>query len=394
MTRIGKRRGGLAGLLLRSDGAVSVLVVVLGFLCGTILVALVGRNPLNMYKAILQSLTGYNIDRGIWNIRYVGEWLNLSVPYIFCGLAMAFAARTGLFNIGGEGQYIMGLTMAQVVALLGPQAPVLHWVLAMAAALLMGAIWGGIVGFLKARYEVSEVVATIMLNYVALYLSRIITMAIPGTNTYKTVNFPQTASLRTEFLSTLTNGSTLNLGIFLVIASVVLYWFLMERTNLGFGLRATGFNKEAARYGGIPVVASVVISMAVAGTFAGMGGGVVALGSFRHGRVLSGMDGYGFTGIAVALVGNNTAVGTLLAGLLFGLLAAAQPLMQSRQIPKEIALIIQGLIVVFIAVRSGIRLFLRWRLKGATGRARLSQGQVEEKAAAGQQLEEKEEGHE
>lgn len=394
MTRIGKRRGGLAGLLLRSDGAVSVLVVVLGFLCGTILVALVGRNPLNMYKAILQSLTGYNIDRGIWNIRYVGEWLNLSVPYIFCGLAMAFAARTGLFNIGGEGQYIMGLTMAQVVALLGPQAPVLHWVLAMAAALLMGAIWGGIVGFLKARYEVSEVVATIMLNYVALYLSRIITMAIPGTNTYKTVNFPQTASLRTEFLSTLTNGSTLNLGIFLVIASVVLYWFLMERTNLGFGLRATGFNKEAARYGGIPVVASVVISMAVAGAFAGMGGGVVALGSFRHGRVLSGMDGYGFTGIAVALVGNNTAVGTLLAGLLFGLLAAAQPLMQSRQIPKEIALIIQGLIVVFIAVRSGIRLFLRWRLKGATGKARLSQGQGEEKVAAGQQLEEKEEGHE
>lgn len=382
MTRIGKRRGGLAGLLLRSDGAVSVLVVVLGFLCGTILVALVGRNPLNMYKAILQSLTGYNIDRGIWNIRYVGEWLNLSVPYIFCGLAMAFAARTGLFNIGGEGQYIMGLTMAQVVALLGPQAPVLHWVLAMAAALLMGAIWGGIVGFLKARYEVSEVVATIMLNYVALYLSRIITMAIPGTNTYKTVNFPQTASLRTEFLSTLTNGSTLNLGIFLVIASVVLYWFLMERTNLGFGLRATGFNKEAARYGGIPVVASVVISMAVAGAFAGMGGGVVALGSFRHGRVLSGMDGYGFTGIAVALVGNNTAVGTLLAGLLFGLLAAAQPLMQSRQIPKEIALIIQGLIVVFIAVRSGIRLFLRWRLKGATGKARLSQGQVEEKEEA------------
>lgn len=376
-----KRQGRLTELLLRSDGAISVLVVLLGFLCGTILVAVVGRNPLNMYKAILQSLTGYNIDRGIWNIRYVGEWLNLSVPYIFCGLAMAFAARTGLFNIGGEGQYIMGLSMAQVIALLGPQVPVVHWILAMAGALLMGAIWGGIVGFLKARYEVSEVVATIMLNYVALYLSRIITMAIPGTNTYKTVNFPETASLRADFLSTLTNGSTLNLGIFLVIASVVLYWFLMERTNLGFGLRATGFNKDAARYGGIPVVTSVVISMAVAGAFAGMGGGVVALGSFRHGRVISGMDNYGFTGIAVALVGNNTAVGTLLAGLLFGLLAAAQPLMQSKQIPKEITFIIQGLIVVFIAIRTGIRLFLQWRVKRAA-----------EKAAVSEQREEKKEG--
>lgn len=371
------KQGKLTNLLLRSDGAVSVLVVLLGFLCGTILVALVGRNPLNMYKAILQSLTGYNIDRGVWNIRYVGEWLNLSVPYIFCGLAMAFAARTGLFNIGGEGQYIMGLTMAQVIALLGPQIPVLHWVLAMLGAMLLGAIWGGIVGFLKARYEVSEVVATIMLNYVALYLSRIIIMAIPGTNTYKTVNFPETASLRADFLSRLTNGSTLNLGLFLAIASVILYWFLMEKTNLGFGLRATGFNKDAARYGGIPVVTSVVISMAVAGAFAGLGGGVVALGSFRYGRVLSGMDNYGFTGIAVALVGNNTAVGTMLAGLLFGLLAAAQPLMQSKQIPKEITFIIQGLIVVFIAIRTGIRLFLLWRQKKLQEKARLSNQMTE-----------------
>lgn len=374
-----EKQGKLTNLLLRSDGAISVLVVLLGFLCGTILVALVGRNPLNMYKAILQSLSGYNIDRGIWNIRYVGEWLNLSVPYIFCGLAMAFAARTGLFNIGGEGQYIMGLTMAQVIALLGPQVPVLHWVLAMLGAMLLGAIWGGIVGFLKARYEVSEVVATIMLNYVALYLSRIIIMAIPGTNTYKTVNFPETASLRAGFLSSLTNGSTLNLGLFLAMASVILYWFLMEKTNLGFGLRATGFNKDAARYGGIPVITSVVISMAVAGAFAGLGGGVVALGSFRYGRVLSGMDNYGFTGIAVALVGNNTAVGTMLAGLLFGLLAAAQPLMQSKQIPKEITFIIQGLIVVFIAIRTGIRLFLLWRQK-----------KLQEKALVSNQMTEKE----
>ena len=375
-----KKQGKLTNLLLRSDGAVSVLVVLLGFLCGTILVALVGRNPLNMYKAILQSLTGYNIDRGVWNIRYVGEWLNLSVPYIFCGLAMAFAARTGLFNIGGEGQYIMGLTMAQVIALLGPQVPVVHWILAMVGAMLLGAIWGGIVGFLKARYEVSEVVATIMLNYVALYLSRIIIMAIPGTNTYKTVNFPETASLRAGFLTNLTNGSTLNLGLFLAIASVILYWFLMEKTNLGFGLRATGFNKDAARYGGIPVVTSVVISMAVAGAFAGLGGGVVALGSFRYGRVLSGMDNYGFTGIAVALVGNNTAVGTMLAGLLFGLLAAAQPLMQSKQIPKEITFIIQGLIVVFIAIRTGIRLFLLWRQKKLQEKALLANQMTEKEA--------------
>lgn len=360
-----KSKKSFSRLLLQSDGLMSVLVVVLGFLCGTILVAVVGRNPLNMYKAILQSMTGYNIDRGVWNIRYVGEWLNLSVPYILCGLAMAFAARAGLFNIGGEGQYIMGLTVAQVVALLGPQVPVLHWLVAIFGAILVGAIWGGIVGFLKAKFEVSEVVATIMLNYIALYLSRIIIMAIPGTNTYKTVNYPETASIKVDFLTSLTNGSQLNLGIFMAIFSVVFYWFLMEKTNLGFGLRATGFNKDSARYAGIPVVASVVVSMAVAGAFAGLGGGIVALGSFRYGRVISGMDNYGFTGIAVALVGNNTATGTLLAGLLFGLLSAAQPLMQSRQIPKEITFIIQGLIVIFIALRSALKLYLQWQQKKA-----------------------------
>ncbi|MDY0244212.1 MAG: ABC transporter permease, partial [Sphaerochaeta sp.] len=166
--------------LIQSDGAVSVLVVVLGFLVGTILVALVGKNPLNMYKAILQALSGYNIDNGKMNIRYIGETLNYSVPFILCGLSMGFANRVGLFNIGGEGQYIMGMTIAQMVALLGPQIQGLHWVLAIVCAIIIGSLWGGLVGVLKAKYEVSEVVSTIMLNYIALYLSRIISLQMPG----------------------------------------------------------------------------------------------------------------------------------------------------------------------------------------------------------------------
>lgn len=361
-----KERRSLVRLLIESDGAISVLVVLLGFLCGTILVLCVGRNPGNMYKAILQGCTGWNIDRGTWNVRYVGEWLNYSVPFILCGLAMAFAARAGLFNIGGEGQYIAGVTVAQLIALLGPQVPVLHWLLAVCGAIVIGALWGGVVGYLKARFEVSEVVATIMLNYIALYLSRIVIFAVPGTNTYRTVDFPETALLSAGFLQSLTNGSNLNLGFFMALLAVLFYWFFMEKTKYGFALRATGFNKDAARCSGIPVVASIVASMAIAGAFAGLGGGIVALGSFKYGRVLSGMDNYGFTGIAVALVGNNTAGGTLLAGLLFGLLAAAQPIMQLRQIPKEITFIIQGLIVVFIALRSGIRMFLVWQQKRAS----------------------------
>lgn len=349
-----------------SGGAASVFVVALGFLCGALLVRVVGRNPVGMYKSFFQVLTGIfwnNRGQMRWEARYIGEWLNLSVPYILCGLTMAFAARTGLFNIGGEGQYLAGITTATLLALYAPPIAGLHWMVALAGAALMGMVWGGIVGFLKAQFEVSEVVATIMLNYVALYLARIILLALPGSNTYQTVNFPATATLRVRFLDALTNSSKLNLGFFLAIAAVILFWFLMEKTNLGFALRSTGFNKDAARCSGIPVVKSIVLSMAISGAFAGSAGGIVALGSFDYGRVPVALEGYGFTGIAVALVGNCTAAGTLLAGLLFGMLARAQGIMQDNGIPKEITFIIQGLIVVFIALRAGLTRYLQRQLK-------------------------------
>jgi simple sugar transport system permease protein len=352
--------------MLASDKAVSISVVLLGFLCGTLLVIVVGRDPGGMYSAMLQTLTGLDVTRGTWNIRYVGEWLTASLPLILCGLSMAFAARTGLFNIGAEGQYIVGLTAAQFVAIYGPQIPVLHWVLALVAAGIAGGLWGGIVGWLKAKFSVSEVVATIMLNYIAFFFSRWLTMLIPGSNTYRTPNLPATARLTSSFLDHLTNGSRLNLGLFIALASCLIFWFVIEKTRLGFELRATGLNRDAARYAGIGVTKSITTSMLFAGAFAGLAGAVVALGSFSYGRVLGGYDNYGFNGIAVALVGNNTAGGTLISGLLFGMLASAQPLMQSRQIPKEVTWIISGLVVIFISLRAGFRILLDWRAKRRT----------------------------
>jgi len=350
-----------------------VVVVILGFLVGTILVAVVGRDPGGMYSAITQVLTGWDLRRGVWNARYIGEWLVVSMPLILCGLSMAFAARTGLFNIGAEGQYIVGLTAAQFVALYGPPIPVLHWVLAVLAALLAGAVWGGIVGILKAKYSVSEVVATIMLNYVAFFSSRFLTMLIPGANTYRTPNFPTTALLDSPFLQGLTNGSRLNDGLWLTLLSVLFFWVVIGRTRLGFSLRATGLNKEAARYAGINVNSGITTAMAISGAFAALAGAIVALGAFTYGRVLGGQDGYGFNGIAVALVGNSTAWGTALSGLLFGMLTSAQPLMQSRQIPKEITSIIMGLVVVFISLRGGVRMLLEWRMKELARKGRVSE---------------------
>ena len=347
--------------LLDNKAAVSIFVVLLGFLFGTILVLLVGKDPMNMYKAIWYSMVGKINSRGVWNNRYIGETLAFAMPFILCGLSMAFAARVGLFNIGGEGQYIMGMTAAQTVALLFPQFPG-QWVLCLGAAIIVGAIWGGIVGILKAKYSVSEVVATIMMNYIALYVSRLICFTHPGATTFKTEALGE-YSIIPKFLIP---SSSLNYGIFFTILAVIIFYIIMEKTKLGFSLRATGFNKEAARCSGISVVKSIFISMAVAGAFAGLAGGIVLLGgAFQSGRIIAGMDNYGFNGIAVALVGNNTAVGTLLAGLLFGILKQAQSLMQGMNIPKEITFIIQGLIVVFIALRSGIEIYKQYRNKKA-----------------------------
>jgi len=350
-----------------SSGLVSVAVVLLGFLIGTLLIVLVGRNPAGMYSAIFQNISGFSVNQRtgawVWNPRYIGEWFVISMPLVLCGLSMGFAARTGLFNIGAEGQYVAGLTAAQFAAFYIPAVPGLHWILAISAAIIAGAVWGGVVGYFKARFKVSEVVATIMMNYIALYLSRYLIMRIPGTNTFRTPNFPETVLLANRFMETITNQSRLNNGLFLTIAAVFFYWIVMGKTRLGYSLRATGFNKEAARYGGISVNASMTTAMAISGAFAGLAGAIVCLGSFTYGRVLAVQDGYGFDGIAVALVGNSNAWGIALAGLLFGMLKAAQPLMQSRQIPKEITTIIMGLIVVFISLRAGVKLIIEWQMK-------------------------------
>ncbi|MDR1324725.1 MAG: ABC transporter permease [Treponema sp.] len=346
-----------------SNALLSVAVVLLGFFVGTILILLVGRNPGGMYSAIVQVTTGLDLRSGRWNARYIGEWLVMSLPLILCGFSMAFAAQTGLFNIGAEGQYIVGLTAAQFVAIYGPQVPGLHWALALVAALAAGAVWGGVVGFLKAKFSVSEVVATIMMNYIAYYASRYFTLLIPGSNTFQTPPFPATARLSSPFLEAITNQSRLNYGLYITIVAILFYWIVMGKTRLGYALRATGFNKDAARYSGISVNSNITAAMAISGAFAGLAGAVVALGLFSSGRVLSTQDGYGFDGIAVALVGNSTAWGTALSGLLFGMLKSAQPLMQSRQIPKEITSIIMGLVVVFISLRAGVRIFIDWRMK-------------------------------
>ncbi|WP_461256315.1 ABC transporter permease [Treponema sp. R80B11-R83G3] len=350
-----------------SNAVISALVVLLGFLVATLLVILIGKNPLVMYQAMLQVVSGFDLTRGAWNVRYIGEWIVISMPLILCGLSMGFSVRAGLFNIGAEGQYIAGLTAAQLIAVgfvraTGERVPI-HFSIAVLGAIIFGALWGGIAGLLKARYKVSEVVATIMMNYIAFFIHRLVTLNIPGSNTFKTVNFPVTAALSSPVLSAITNRSSLNNGLWFTITAVVIYWLIMEKSAFGFSLKAAGFNRDAALYAGMRVKTNITVAMAISGAFAGLAGAVVSLGLFNYGRVLTAFDNYGFDGIAVALAGNCSALGIAIMGLLFGMLKSAQPLMQLRQIPREIASIIMGLVVVFIALRPGVQMFAQWRKK-------------------------------
>lgn len=339
---------------------IPLVSILLGFSLGAIVLLATGRNPAAMFVSLFQGMSGFDADAGTFNPRYIGEFIIQSMPIILTGLSVGFAFRVGLFNIGAEGQFLAGSIGAIAVALWVNAPPGIHVVLVLLAAMAAGGLWGAIPGWLKARYNVHEVVMTIMMNYVALNLNNLMIVNVFGSaDRIKTALFPPSALLRDPALIALTNGSRLNWGFVPVILAVIAFWFIIERTTFGYSLRAVGFNKDAAKYAGMKVNRNIVMSMIIAGAFAGLAGAVLTVGTFNYGRALPAMEGYGMDGIAVALVGGNVAIGILLSGLLFGMLKAAQPLMQSEGIPKDIASIIQASIVLFVAMKYGIDFLVR-----------------------------------
>lgn len=332
-----------------------LLAILFGFALGAAVLVATGKSPVAMLEAMAKGVTGLDLRDGGFNSRHIGEFVAQTLPIILTGLSVGFAFRTGLFNIGAEGQLMAGSVAATAVALWVPAPPGLHVLLVVLAAMAAGGAWGAVPGYLKARFNVHEVVVAIMMNYVALYLNNWAVVDLFGSADHvRTATFPAAATLKSAGLSALTHGSRLNWGFVPVLLSLVAYWFLIERTTFGFSLRAVGFNKDGARFAGMKVNRNIVTSMVISGAFAGLAGAVITAGIFNFGRALPAAEGYGFDGIAVALVGANCAVGILLSGLLFGMLKAGQLLMQVQGIPKEIASIIQASILLFVAVKYGI----------------------------------------
>ncbi|WP_406283223.1 ABC transporter permease [Embleya sp. NBC_00896] len=327
-----------------------------------------------MFKgAIVNPDTFSDPDSTVQDIfRPLSETITQATPLIFGGLAVSIAFRTGLFNIGAQGQIIVGAVFASWVGFVMDLPPVIHLVLVILAGIVGGALYAGLAGVLKARYGAHEVIVTIMLNHIAvLMLGWLLT-----TDVFRRGGQSQPIGKDANENAVLPNlfGDDLRIhfGIILALIAAGIYWWLLNRSTLGFELRAVGSNPEAARTAGMSVARAQILAMVIAGAMAGLAGVSQVMSSTNPAHTLTpSIDaGIGFDAITVALLGRTKPLGTVLAALLFGALRAGGSVMQaSANVSVDIVIVIQAVIVLLVAAPPLVRSIFRLRgaRKGAEG---------------------------
>jgi general nucleoside transport system permease protein len=368
----------------------TLLAIVVGFAVGAVLIIATNEaviaasgyffsRPLDTIQAAWNAVaTGYGalFTGSIYNpnaadfagaIRPLTETLRFSAPLIAAGLGIALSFRVGLFNIGGGGQLLMGAAFAGYASFQWHLPPVIHLIVAIVFGLLGAAFWGAIVGFLKAQTGANEVIVTIMLNYIAVSLVTFF-MRTPVLQDPNAGGNPKTPppDVNAQLPLILGDQFALHLGFPLVVGATFLYWWLMERSTIGYRFRAVGLNANAAKTAGINVGRIYVLAMAVSAAFVGLAGVNQALG--RSAGFTPSIDaGIGFDAITVALLGGSTAGGVFLAGLLFGAMQAGAPAMQFQDISPEVLGVVQGVIVLFIAAPPLVKAIFRLPSPGGGG---------------------------
>jgi general nucleoside transport system permease protein len=357
----------------RAGGIATPLITALfAFVVGGLVVLGTGKNPFRVYKAIydgtglkwlyLRPLHGPHdlaVTTAASNLQLM---LLYMTTLILTGLAVAFAFRCGLFNIGGQGQYIVGsLVAVQTGIWFGSVSKPLHIVIAVGLATLAGALWGGIAGLLRATVGAHEVITTIMLNWIALWVGSYLVgfggpmqdKSFGGVNP-NTPNIKDSAHLPVIWGDPQLQGTTI--GVFIALAALVVFWIMLNRTTLGFEVRAVGYNAEAARYSGISVARNYFLALAISGAFAGLAGAIDLLGwQFRIDLTdVQSPFSIAFIGIAVALLGRNSAVGIFFAAALFAALFTGtttrtiDPSVFPPELASNLSRIIQGLVVLLV----------------------------------------------
>lgn len=340
---------------------VPILAIVTAVIVGGIVIAVVGGNPFSAYIGLIQGAYG---SASAWSETFV--W---ATPYIFAGLAVSLAFKGGLFNIGAEGQLAFGAVATAWVGyalpgLLGVDIPfIVHLPLAIGAGLVVGALWGAVPGALRAYAGGSEVINTIMMNYIALNItSFLMNGPMKDKNPLNVIARTPEIALSAR-IPVLIEGFRVHWGFPLALLVAFLVWYLLWKTTLGFEIRTVGINPDAAKYAGINYKRIIVLTMALSGLLAGMAGAVEVTGlNYRHELGFS--MGYGFDAIAIALLGKTHPVGVVLASLLFaGMRNGATRMQFLTQIPVDIISVIQALILLFVAADAIVRYIYRIKAK-------------------------------
>ena len=312
-------------------------------------IVLLVSNPSQAVDGFITILTG-PLTRGM---RGIGQVLYFATPIILTGLSVGFAFKTGLFNIGSSGQFILGAYASIYVGLVFRSLGAFHWSVALLASILAGALWALIPGLLKAFANVHEVISSIMMNYIGMYLVNYLVARnslIFDQKKNQTFTVPESAQIPRLGLDKIFPRSNVNAGILIAIIVVIIIYIILNKTTFGFELKAVGYNRDASRYAGINEKRSIVLSMVIAGALSGLGGGLLFLaGSGKHIEVVDVLATEGFTGISVALLGLSNPFGILLAALFISHITLSGNILQLYDFVPEVINIIISVIIYFSA---------------------------------------------
>lgn len=345
--------------ILNENAIYTFIAIVIGFLVGAVLLAVAGINPASAYGKLADGVFGQT--------KYITWSIVYAAPLIFTGLSVAFSFRTGVFNIGAEGQFVVGSLAACVVGITVKAPAPIHAVLCIVAAAAAGGLWGAIVGVLKVKRGVNEVLSYIMFNWIAFYLSNYVVNLKSihrdgGGEASKDV--ADTARLAApDFIVKITKCSAANWGIILAIVAAVVIWYIITKTTLGYQLRAVGYSKTSAQYAGINTNKMFLTAMAISGALSGIGGAVQILGMSGRLSQFASQEQFGFQGITVALIGGSHPVGCIFAGLFYGAMKYGGGKLSLVNAPAEVVDIIMGTIIFFIAIPYVIKMLFN-RKKG------------------------------
>lgn len=329
----------------------TIISILLGLLVGALVLLIAGFDPIEGFK---------NLFLGVFKSpRNMGWAIVTSTPIIMTGLGVAFAFKTGLFNMGAEGQFIIGTIVAFLVGYNLNLPPVLLPIVAIVLAMVIGAIYGAIAGFVKAKFGIHEVISTIMLNWIAFYFQNFVVYRFRQPNSMSSFDVADNAKItlftdaakRFDGFFSKFFRAPIHWGTIIAIVAVIIVWYILNKTTLGYELKAVGLNMEASEYGGINAGNKIIQSMAISGAICSLAGVTQVLGFTYNLSILSSMQNFGFDGLAVSLLASNNPIGVIFSGLFFGSLKyAGGNLQRTMGVPSEIISIIIGTIILFTAV--------------------------------------------